>query len=127
MLPAWLSKMSEGNSELACRQFVAWVDFRRDEKGGEEWWQAQAPALQKAYVTAQIALREAKVTSDTKRLFVDVPLLVRQVEALSVVAQKPMLAGVWQMAGEICDLLQAGKTVLLVDRRRQRHLERRKT
>jgi hypothetical protein len=35
MLPAWLSKMSEGNSELACRQFVAWVDFRRDEKGGE--------------------------------------------------------------------------------------------
>jgi hypothetical protein len=112
---------NEGNSELACRQLVAWVDFRRDEKGGEEWWQAQAPALQKAYVTAQIALREAKakVTGDIKRLFVDVPLLVRQVEALSAVAQKPVLAGVWQMAGEICDLLQAGKTVLLVDRRRQ--------
>jgi hypothetical protein len=59
------------------------------------------------------------VTSDTKRLFVDVPLLVRQVEALATVAQKPVLAGVWQMAGEICDLLQTGKTVLLVDRGRQ--------
>ncbi len=44
----------------ACQQLTCFVDTRRSWQGGEEWWAGQAPALQEAYTTAQIAVRQGQ-------------------------------------------------------------------
>jgi hypothetical protein len=48
------------NALYACQQLVYWIDHLLSEKNGEEWWAKQAPALQEAYITAQIAVRQAQ-------------------------------------------------------------------